>query len=40
MIADSYGTHIAFVYGGAVVLLGTLILALTKLPSTASQLMR
>ena len=40
VIADSYGTHIAFVYGGAVVLLGTLILALTKLPSTASQLMR
>ena len=40
VIADSYGTHIAFVYGGAVVLLGTLILALTKLPRTASQIMR
>ena len=40
VIADSYGTHIAFVYGGAVVLLGTLILALTKLPSTANQIMR
>ena len=40
LIADNYGAHIAFVYGGAVVLLGALILALTKLPSTANQIMR
>ena len=40
VIADNFGTHVAFVYGGAVVLLGTLILALTKLPSTSSQNMR
>ncbi len=40
VIADNYGTQAAFVYGGAVVLLGTLILALTKLPRTSSQIMR
>jgi MFS family permease len=38
IIADRYGTHITFVYGGAVVLLATAVLALTKLPRTVNQI--
>jgi hypothetical protein len=37
MIADRYGTHMTFIYGGAVVLLATVVLALTRLPRTLNQ---
>ena len=36
-IADNYGTENTFLYGGAMILLATLILALTRLPKTANQ---
>ncbi len=38
-IADNYGTENVFIYGGVIVLLGMLVLALTKLPKTANQIM-
>jgi MFS family permease len=38
VIADNYGTHITFIYGGAVVMLATVVLALTKLPRTLNQI--
>ena len=37
-IADNYGTENTFLYGGAMILLATLILALTRLPKTANQM--
>ena len=36
-IADNYGTENTFLYGGAMILLATLILALPRLPKTANQ---
>ncbi len=38
VIADRYGVPSTFIYGGGVVLLGTVILAMLKLPKTASQM--
>ena len=38
VIADSYGTTSAFLYGGAVTLVATVVLALLKLPKTATQM--
>ena len=40
IIADSYGTTSAFIYGGGAVFLGAAALALTKLPRTTTQLAR
>ena len=37
VIADSYGTSSAFLYGGAVTLVATVVLALLRLPKTATQ---
>ena len=38
IIADNYGIEKTFLYGGAMILLSTLVLALTRLPKTANQL--
>ena len=38
VIADSYGTSSAFLYGGAVTLVATVVLALLRLPKTATQM--
>ncbi len=38
VIADSYGTTSAFLYGGAVTLVATVVLALLRLPKTATQM--
>ena len=38
IIADRYGTHMTFIYGGSVVLLATVVLALTRLPRTLNQI--
>lgn len=38
IIADNYGIEKTFLYGGAMILLATLVLALTRLPKTANQL--
>ena len=38
IIADNYGIEKTFLYGGAMILLATLILALPRLPKTANQL--
>ncbi len=38
IIADKFGTHITFIYGGSIVLLATVVLAMTKLPRTANQI--
>ena len=38
VIADSYGTSSTFLYGGAVTLVATVVLALLKLPKTATQM--
>ena len=37
IIADKFGTHITFIYGGSLVLLATVVLALTRLPRTLNQ---
>jgi MFS family permease len=37
IIADAYGIPNAFLYGGAVVMVATVLLAVTKLPRTANQ---
>lgn len=38
LIADKFGTHITFVFGGSIVLLATVVLAFTKLPKTLNQI--
>ncbi|MCH8184953.1 MAG: MFS transporter [Chloroflexi bacterium] len=38
VIADNYGTSSTFLYGGAVTLVATVVLALLKLPKTATQM--
>ncbi|MDP6512513.1 MAG: MFS transporter [SAR202 cluster bacterium] len=38
LIADNYGTEYTFLYGGAMILLAAIVLALTRLPKTANQL--
>ena len=38
LIADSYGTSSVFLYGGAVTLVATVVLALLRLPKTATQM--
>ena len=38
VIADKYGTSSTFLYGGAVTLVATVVLALLKLPKTATQM--
>ena len=38
IIADKFGTHITFIYGGSLVLLATVVLALTRLPRTLNQI--
>ena len=38
IIADHYGTHITFIFGGSVVLLAAALLALTRLPRTLNQI--
>lgn len=38
LIADNYGTEFTFLYGGAMILVSTLVLAVTRLPKTANQL--
>ena len=38
IIADHYGTHITFIFGGSVVLLAAALLALTRLPKTLNQI--
>ncbi len=40
VIADNFGTRTAFIYGGIIVLVGTLVLAATRLPRTAVQVAR
>ena len=38
VIADRYGIPSTFLYGGAVMLVATLLLALMRLPKTATQM--